>query len=67
MAYKRNIDRLPIPPRDANVHNGTCHFCIVGCGYHAVSWPMDRQGGPRPEQNLFGENLGQQQGADAPA
>ncbi|NOG73643.1 arsenate reductase (azurin) large subunit [Roseicella sp. DB1501] len=67
MAYKRNIDRLPIPPRDAKVQNVVCHFCIVGCGYHAVSWPVDRQGGPRPDQNLFGEDLGQQQGADAGA
>ena len=35
MAYRRNIDRLPIPPKDATVHNVTCHFCIVGCGYKA--------------------------------
>ncbi|MDX1782442.1 MAG: arsenate reductase (azurin) small subunit [Thalassovita sp.] len=33
MAYKRQIDRLPIPPADATVHNVTCHYCIVGCGY----------------------------------
>jgi arsenite oxidase large subunit len=43
MAYKRNVDRLPIPPKDAQVHNLVCHYCIVGCGYHALSWPVDRQ------------------------
>ncbi|MGC1887485.1 MAG: hypothetical protein WA709_15540, partial [Stellaceae bacterium] len=45
MAYKRNIDRLPIPPKDAKVQNVTCPFCIVGCGYKAISWPVDKQGG----------------------
>ena len=65
MAYKRNVDRLPIPPRDAKVQNVVCHFCIVGCGYHAVSWPVDRQGGPQPDRNLFGEDLTQPQPAPA--
>ncbi len=66
MTYKRNIARLPIPPKDARVHNVTCQFCIVGCGYHAISWPVDRQGGPRPAENLFGANLSEQQGAMTP-
>ena len=35
MAYKRQIDRLPIIPADARKQNVVCHFCIVGCGYHA--------------------------------
>jgi DNA-binding NtrC family response regulator len=38
MAYKRQIDRLPIIPADATRHNVVCHYCIVGCGYHAYSW-----------------------------
>ena len=61
MAYKRNIDRLPIPPKDAQVHNVVCHYCIVGCGYHALSWPVDRQGGMQPDQNAFGTDLTKQQ------
>src|SRR5579863_8095268 len=61
MAYKRNIDRLPIPPKDAQVHNVVCHYCIVGCGYHALSWPVDRQGGMQPDQNAFGQDLTKQQ------
>ena len=63
MVYKRNIDRLPIPPKDAQVHNVVCHYCIVGCGYHALSWPVDRQGGMRPAQNAFGTDLTKQQPA----
>jgi len=67
MAYKRNIDRLPIPPRDATVHNVTCHFCIVGCGYKAYSWPANRQGGTAAGQNAFNANLAEQQPADTAA
>lgn len=64
MAYKRNVGRLPIPPKDAEVHNVVCHFCIVGCGYKAYSWPANRQGGTAPVQNAFGEDLSQQQSAE---
>jgi arsenite oxidase large subunit len=67
MAFKRNIDRFPIPPNDANVYNVVCHFCIVGCGYHAISWPVDRQGGTQPNENIFGVDLAQQQGAESGA
>ena len=45
MAYKRQIDRLPIVPKDAKEFNVTCHYCIVGCGYKAYTWPINKQGG----------------------
>lgn len=67
MAFKRNIDRLPIIPADATVHNVVCQFCIVGCGYHAYSWPVNKQGGTAPDQNVFGVDLSQQQPADTAA
>ncbi|HEY0920094.1 MAG TPA: arsenite oxidase large subunit, partial [Devosia sp.] len=67
MAYKRQIDRLPIPPADAVRHNVVCHYCIVGCGYHAYSWPANRQGGTAPEENVFGVDLSQQQYAESEA
>jgi arsenite oxidase large subunit len=67
MAYKRQIDRLPIIPADANRHNVTCHFCIVGCGYQAYTWPVNRQGGTAPRQNAFGVDLAEQQGAETEA
>jgi len=62
MAYKRQIDRLPIPPADAKVHNVTCHYCIVGCGYKAYTWPRNKQG--TLTDNAFGIDLGKQQPAD---
>src|SRR6266481_1022457 len=67
MAYKRNIDRLPIPPKDAQVHNVTCHFCIVGCGYKAYSWDINKQGTPGPAGNAFGADLTKQQQAETTA
>jgi arsenite oxidase large subunit len=66
MAYKRQIDRLPIIPKDAKRHNVVCHYCIVGCGYHAYTWPTNKQGGTAPDQNAFGVDLGKQQGAETP-
>ncbi len=67
MAYKRHIDRLPIIPADAKKTNVTCHYCIVGCGYHAYTWPVNKQGGTAPDQNAFGVDLSEQQGADTDA
>ena len=49
MAYKRNIDRLPIIPAGAKEHNVTCHYCIVGCGYKAYTWPLKKQGTHRQQ------------------
>jgi arsenite oxidase large subunit len=67
MAFKRHIDRLPIIPADAKQHNVTCHFCIVGCGYHAYTWPVNKQGGTAPDKNVFGVDLGKQQEAETDA
>ena len=46
--------RLPLPPRDAERSQLTCHFCIVGCGYNVYKWPANREGGRAPEQNALG-------------
>ena len=67
MAYKRNIDRLPIPPANAKKHNVVCHYCIVGCGYHAYTWPANKQGGTGPSENAFGVDLSVQQPAESEA
>lgn len=67
MTYKRQIDRLPIVPADAKEHNVTCHFCIVGCGYKAYTWDVNKQGGTAPNQNKFNADLTKQEGADSGA
>ena len=53
-------DRIPLPPADAEKTNMTCHFCIVGCGYHVYKWPANREGGWTPEQNALGLDFRQQ-------
>jgi len=67
MAYKRQIDRLPIIPADAKKHNVVCHYCIVGCGYHAYTWDANKQGGTAASANVFGTDLSKQQDANADA
>jgi arsenite oxidase large subunit len=67
MAYKRQTDRLPIIPADAKKQNVVCHYCIVGCGYHAYTWPANKQGGTAPDQNAFGVDLSKQQAPETPA
>ena len=67
MAHKRHTDRLPIIPADAKKHNVTCHYCIVGCGYNAHTWPVNSQGGTNPGDNVFGVDLAEQQPADTDA
>ncbi|MEO1090524.1 MAG: arsenate reductase (azurin) large subunit [Pseudomonadota bacterium] len=67
MAYKRHVDRLPIIPADAKVHNVTCHYCIVGCGYKAYTWPVNRQGATAPADNWAGVDLGEQQAQETDA
>jgi arsenite oxidase large subunit len=67
MAYKRHISRLPIIPANATKHNVVCHYCIVGCGYHAYSWDVNTQGGTDPSENAFGVNLAEQQEAETAA
>jgi arsenite oxidase large subunit len=62
MAFKTQIDRLPIIPANAQVNNATCHYCIVGCGYKAYTWPVNQQG--TFTDNWTGENLSAQQPAE---
>jgi arsenite oxidase large subunit len=67
MAYKRQIDRLPIIPKDAKQFNVTCHYCIIGCGYKAYTWPANKQGGTAPDANVFATDLSKQQPAETNA
>jgi arsenite oxidase large subunit len=67
MAYKRHIGQLPIIPANAKEHNVVCHYCIVGCGYHAYTWDVNTQGGVAPVDNKFGVDLAKQQSAESDA
>ena len=47
-------DRVALPPVNAQKTNLTCHFCIVGCGYHVYKWDENTEGGRAPHQNALG-------------
>ncbi|MBQ4855867.1 arsenate reductase (azurin) large subunit [Rhodanobacter sp. B2A1Ga4] len=47
-------DRIALPPANAQKTNMTCHFCIVGCGYHVYKWDADKEGGRAPNKNALG-------------
>jgi arsenite oxidase large subunit len=47
-------DRIALPTKDAQKTNLTCHFCIVGCGYHVYKWDANREGGRAPGDNALG-------------
>lgn len=53
-------DRIPLPPPNAQKTNMTCHFCIVGCGYHTYKWPANQEGARAPDQNALGVDFTRQ-------
>ena len=53
-------DRIALPPKDASRTNMTCHFCIVGCGYHVYKWDANREGGRAAGQNALGVDFTKQ-------
>lgn len=57
----RYPDRIPLPPPFATRTNLTCHFCIVGCGYHVYKWPEGAEGGRAPTENALGIDYRRQQ------
>ena len=50
----KSKDRIALPPVNARKTNMSCHFCIVGCGYHVYKWPESQEGGKAPHQNALG-------------
>src|SRR5512133_3327241 len=53
-------DRIALPPKDAQTTNMTCHFCIVGCGYHVYKWDANTEGGRPASENALGVDFTQQ-------
>ena len=53
MTPESRLDRVPLPPPDAQRFETVCQFCIVGCGYRVFKWPVGRDGGPEPARNAL--------------
>lgn len=61
MAVYQRTDRLPLPPKNAQMKNTVCQYCTVGCGYKVYTWPVGKDGGAKPNQNAFGVDFSAQQ------
>tara|TARA_Y100000031_G_scaffold153185_1_gene197886 strand:- start:626 stop:3292 length:2667 start_codon:yes stop_codon:yes gene_type:complete len=55
--YYTPTDKVPLPPRDAEVLTTACDYCIVACGYKVYRWPIGQEGGPKANQNAFGRDF----------
>ena len=55
--YYTPTDKVPLPPRDAEVLTTACDYCIVACGYKVYRWPIGQEGGPKAHQNAFGKDF----------
>ncbi len=54
------VDKVPLPPPDAEVFTTACDYCIVACGYKVYRWPANgRNGGSRARENAFGVDFPQ--------
>lgn len=48
------LERVPLPPVDAEVLTSACCYCTVGCGYKIYRWPVGKEGGAAAAENAFG-------------
>ena len=47
------VDRIPLPPKDAEVLTTACDYCTIACGYKVYRWPVGKEGGPQASQNAL--------------
>lgn len=46
-------DRVPLPPKGAEVFTTACDYCTVACGYKVYRWPVGQEGGAKADQNAL--------------
>ncbi|MEE1567186.1 MAG: molybdopterin-dependent oxidoreductase, partial [Arenicellales bacterium] len=50
-------DRVPLPPKNADVITTCCDYCVMACGFKVYRWPVGTpSGGPKRDQNALGLN-----------
>lgn len=53
--YEVAKDRVPLPPKGADVLTTACDYCVVACGNKVFRWPVGaKEGGPKADQNAMG-------------
>jgi len=54
LPYFLPVDKVPLPPKDADILTTCCDYCIVACGYKVYRWPTSGpDGGPGKHQNAL--------------
>ena len=64
-AFYQPEDKIPLPPKNADVLTTCCDYCIMACGFKVYRWPVGTpNGGPKKDQNALGLDypLGPNQG-----
>jgi arsenite oxidase large subunit len=47
-------DKIPLPPKNAEVLTTCCDYCVMACGYKVYRWPANApDGGPKKHQNAL--------------
>ena len=47
-------DKIPLPPKNAEVLTTCCDYCVMACGYKVYRWPANApSGGPKKHQNAL--------------
>ncbi len=49
--------KVPLPPKDAEVMSTACDHCIVACGYKIYRWPVGSEGGMKASENAYNADL----------
>ncbi len=50
-------DRVPLPPKNAEVFTTCCDYCVMACGYKVYRWLAGSpDGGPKKHQNALGQD-----------
>ncbi len=51
-------DKVPLPPKDAEVLTTCCDYCVMACGYKVYRWPTtSANGGPGKNENAIGRKF----------
>ncbi|MDP1904741.1 MAG: arsenate reductase (azurin) large subunit [Pseudomonadota bacterium] len=51
------VDRMTLPPKDADVLTTACDYCTIACGYKVYRWPVGKEGGAKAADNAMGTNF----------
>jgi arsenite oxidase large subunit len=51
-------DKVPLPPKHADVLTTCCDYCVVACAYKVYRWPVGSgEGGAKASENAYGINF----------